>query len=141
MSSSYRCSSFFDRYFDLIVGITFILVIGSVFGFAFWSTKAKCQRTRETRRETRAEGKEIVSQWATRLEQQTTPCGGYARFNQQDSGEIPCLDPWKSNLRYTYFADAMAEYVQVRSLGPDRQLETGDDIIDTRQVDIIHISE
>jgi len=121
----------------LFITIPVICMFGGLIGLIIWDTNSRTRRAEENYNEATL----LVSEWATRLESQNTANGGLARFNDENSGEIPCVDSWNNNLRYTYFADSLAEYLQVRSLGPDRTIETADDIVDTRQVEVIHITE
>lgn len=59
------------------------------------------------------------------LDQRTTKTGVYVRVKD---GEIKQNDPWGIPIQVSYAQGGMAETVQVRSAGPDRQFHTRDDI-------------
>jgi len=67
-----------------------------------------------------------VRRIATELDQQTTETGNYVRAN---AAAIRENDPWGTPITIGYSQGGVAEVVTVRSAGPDRELQTKDDVV------------
>ncbi|HVK18319.1 MAG TPA: type II secretion system protein GspG [Fimbriiglobus sp.] len=90
------------------------------------------QREREQRRaveESVQAARSLCEQWADRLDKQTTETGVYVRWEGET---LPDGDPWGRPLRVSYSQGGVAEAFEVRSLGPDGQSHTPDDIVTSR---------
>jgi hypothetical protein len=73
--------------------------------------------------------RQLVQQWADRLDRQTTETGVYVRH---PADTLPVDDPWGRPLRVLYTQGGLAEQVTVRSFGPDGQEYTADDVVAVR---------
>lgn len=62
---------------------------------------------------------------AEQLDQKTTATGAYIRVRD---GDIRENDPWGTRIKVTYSQGGLAETIDVRSAGPDREFHTDDDI-------------
>jgi hypothetical protein len=71
-----------------------------------------------------------VDRWADQLDRQTTETGAYVRHPRE---ELPAADPWGRPLTVGYSQGGLAEVLTVRSLGPDGQSHTEDDVVASRQ--------
>lgn len=69
----------------------------------------------------------LVKNWTEKLDGQTTPLGGYIRHNGPTQA-----DPWGNDLQVNYSKGGIVEKLSVRSLGPDGQAFTKDDIVEER---------
>ena len=70
-----------------------------------------------------------VQRLANDLDGRTTETGVYVRVQEADIKET---DPWGTPIRVGYSQGGIAEMVEVRSAGPDRELNTHDDIVTDR---------
>ena len=70
-----------------------------------------------------------VKRIADTLDKKTTGAGVYIR--SQD-GDIKETDPWNTPINVSYSQGGVAEIVHVRSAGPDRRLDTADDVVAER---------
>jgi hypothetical protein len=70
-----------------------------------------------------------VERIADELDAKTTAAGVYVRLKD---GEVKELDPWRTPIRVTYSQGGIAEVIDVRSAGPDREFHTSDDISQVR---------
>lgn len=73
--------------------------------------------------------RQLVAQWADKLDKQTTDTGVYVRW---PNDTLPDDDPWGRPLRVAYSQGGVAEDVTVRSLGPDGEDHTPDDVLAIR---------
>ncbi len=76
------------------------------------------------------ETRRLVATWADTLDRQTTDAGIYERW---PNDTLPERDPWDQELRVEYSQGGVAEHVTVRSLGPDGESHTSDDVIAIRR--------
>ena len=81
----------------------------------------------DSRQET---AKAQCERWVDRLDKQTTNAGVYVRWNGE---ELPDDDPWGRPLQVSYSQGGLAEHLEVRSLGPDGESHTKDDVVAGRQ--------
>jgi hypothetical protein len=72
-----------------------------------------------------------VQRIADDLDRRTTETGVYIRV---DDDEFKETDPWKTRIQVAYSQGGVAETVEVRSAGPDREFYTSDDIVAARMV-------
>jgi hypothetical protein len=107
-----------------ILGV--VLVLLGLFGYQYVSAEIEKNRVAAERLEA---AKSLCNQWADKLDQQTTDAGVYVRW---DDETLPENDPWGRPLRVAYSQGGVAEMVQVRSLGPDGESHTADDVVATR---------
>src|SRR5258708_5039585 len=70
-----------------------------------------------------------VQRIADELDARTTAAGVYVRAKD---GEIKENDPWGTRIRVTYSQGGLAEMIDVRSAGPDREFHTKDDVATER---------
>jgi hypothetical protein len=73
----------------------------------------------------------MCNRWADELDRKTTPAGVYIRW---DGDPKPEKDPWGHNLRVAYSQGGIAEVLEVRSVGPDGESHTADDVVASRVV-------
>ena len=66
-----------------------------------------------------------VERIAEDLDTRTTATGVYVRIKNDELRET---DPWNTRIKVTYSQGGIAEMIDVRSAGPDREFHTGDDI-------------
>ena len=69
------------------------------------------------------------NRWADKLDRQTTDTGVYVRWAGE---ELPENDAWGRPLKVAYSQGGLAETVEVRSLGPDGESHTTDDVVVSR---------
>lgn len=69
-----------------------------------------------------------VKRLAEDLDKRTTKTGAYIRAKKD---EIQERDPWGTPVEVSYSQGGVAEMVEVRSAGPDRELRTKDDVTAT----------
>ena len=67
-----------------------------------------------------------VRRIAEDLDKRTTETGVYIRVKEDDIKE---KDPWGTQIKVSYSQGGVAEVVSVRSAGPDRELQTDDDVV------------
>ena len=70
-----------------------------------------------------------VQRIADDLDGRTTATGVYIRVKDADIKES---DPWGTRIKVGYSQGGIAEMVEVRSAGPDREFHTGDDVVADR---------
>jgi hypothetical protein len=70
-----------------------------------------------------------VQRMANDMDGRTTESGVYDRVKDADIKET---DPWGTRIKVRYSQGGIAEIVEVRSAGPDREFNTGDDIVASR---------
>lgn len=99
---------------------TNISLLNSLAALALVALSAGCGR--EAKRNAEAQVRRIAAD----LDARTTPTGSYVRAGE---GEIKDVDPWGTPLKVTYTQGGVAENVEVRSAGPDRQLYSEDDVV------------
>lgn len=75
------------------------------------------------------EAQAAANRWADKLDGMTNPNGTYQRWKQ---AALPETDPWGQAFIVTYTMGGMAEQLTVRSLGPDGESNTEDDIVAAR---------
>ncbi len=75
------------------------------------------------------QARQLVGRWADTLDHQTTETGVYLRY---PTDTLPDDDPWGRPLQVAYTQGGLAEQVVVRSVGPDGQDHTADDIVALR---------
>ena len=86
-----------------------------------------CSDQAAERNRERAEAQ--VQRLATDLDGRTTATGAYVRVKEADIKET---DPWGTQIKVGYSQGGIAEMVEVRSAGPDREFNTRDDIVADR---------
>ncbi len=70
-----------------------------------------------------------VQRMANDLDGRTTETGVYVRVKEADLKET---DPWGTRIKVGYSQGGIAEIVEVRSAGPDREFNTADDVVADR---------
>jgi hypothetical protein len=70
-----------------------------------------------------------VQRLADDLDAKTTETGVYVRAKE---GEIKETDPWGTRIKVSYSQGGVAEMIEVRSAGPDREHHTSDDLVAQR---------
>jgi hypothetical protein len=100
-----------------------LIAVGTLAGGYFWWDGVRAERERE--RTVRHAAEALCSEWADRLDRQTTETGVYIRWN---GDTLPDKDPWGRNLLVEYSQGGVSEVVVVRSLGPDGESNTRDDV-------------
>jgi hypothetical protein len=103
-----------------------LLVLAGVAGAGFVLREREQRRIEEERKQAAVS---LCTQWADRLDGQTTEAGVYVRWEGET---LPDSDPWGRPLLVSYSQGGVAEAVEVRSLGPDGQSHTADDVIASR---------
>jgi hypothetical protein len=103
-----------------------LLVLAGIAGLGFLFREREQRRIEEVRKQ---EVRSHCEQWADRLDRQTTDTGVYVRWEGET---LPDDDPWGRPLRVSYSQGGVAEAVEVRSLGPDGESHTADDVIASR---------
>jgi hypothetical protein len=101
-----------------------LLLAAIVLAAVFWWNQRREDRRHE--QEARQAAQALCDRWADRLDSQTTETGVYVRWKRET---VPETDPWGRELRVEYSQGGVAETLLVRSLGPDGQPNTGDDIV------------
>ncbi|MDB5389097.1 MAG: hypothetical protein JWM11_4743 [Planctomycetaceae bacterium] len=91
-----------------------LLIEGCDFGAARRTEIGKIERTENQ-----------VKRVAEELDRRTTDTGVYLRVKVD---EVQEKDPWGTPLAVSYSQGGFAEMVEVRSAGPDREMQTKDDI-------------
>lgn len=103
---------------------TFVFVPLALVGAAFVAAGCGDDRSRE-----RANAQ--VQRLADDLDAKTTETGVYIRVKQ---GEIKETDPWGTPIKVNYSQGGVAETIEVRSAGADREFHTSDDLVAQRMV-------
>jgi hypothetical protein len=103
-----------------------LLALAGIAGLGFLFREREQRRIEEVRKQ---EVRSLCEQWADRLDKQTTDAGVYVRWEGET---LPDNDPWGNPLRVSYSQGGVAEAVEVRSLGPDGQSHTADDVTASR---------
>lgn len=103
-----------------------LLALAGIAGLGFLFREREQRRIEEVRKQ---EVRSLCEQWADRLDRQTTDAGVYVRWEGET---LPDDDPWGRPLRVSYSQGGVAEAVEVRSLGPDGESHTADDVIASR---------
>jgi hypothetical protein len=101
---------------------SFWLVALAFVGVAFVSAGCADDRSRE-----KAEAQ--IQRLADALDAKTTETGVYIRVKD---GEIKDNDPWGTHIKVSYSQGGVAEMIEVRSAGPDREFHTNDDLATQR---------
>jgi hypothetical protein len=91
-------------------------------GVAFFSAGCADDRSRE-----KAEAQ--IQRLADGLDAKTTETGVYIRVKD---GEVKERDPWGTPIKVSYSQGGVAEIIEVRSAGPDREFRTSDDLATQR---------
>jgi hypothetical protein len=97
---------------------SFWLVALAFAGVAFVSAGCGDDHSRE-----KAEAQ--IQRLADELDAKTTESGVYIRVKD---GEIKETDPWGTPVKVSYSQGGVAEMIEVRSAGPDREFHTSDDL-------------
>jgi hypothetical protein len=97
---------------------SFWLVAPAFIGFAFVVAGCADDHSRE-----KAEAQ--IQRLADDLDSKTTETGVYIRVKD---GEIKETDPWGTPVKVSYSQGGVAEMIEVRSAGPDREFHTSDDL-------------
>jgi Type II secretion system (T2SS), protein G len=103
-----------------------LLILAGIAGLGFLLREREQMRIEEVRKQ---EVRSLCEQWADRLDRQTTDTGVYVRWEGET---LPDSDPWGRPLRVSYSQGGVAEAVEVRSIGPDGQSHTADDVVSSR---------
>lgn len=103
-----------------------LLVLAGIAGLEYLLREREQRRVEEVRKQ---EVRSLCEQWADRLDGQTTEAGVYVRWEGET---LPDSDPWGRPLRVSYSQGGVAEALEVRSLGPDGQSHTPDDVTASR---------
>ena len=103
-----------------------LLILAGIAGLGFLLREREQRRIEEVRKQ---EVRSLCEQWADRLDRQTTETGVYVRWEGET---LPDGDPWGRPLRVSYSQGGVAEAFEVRSLGPDGQSHTPDDVVASR---------
>jgi hypothetical protein len=96
----------------------FWLIALALAGVAIASAGCADDRSRE-----KAEAQ--IQRLADALDAKTTETGVYIRVKD---GEIKENDPWGTRIKVSYSQGGVAEMIEVRSAGPDREFHTIDDL-------------
>jgi hypothetical protein len=70
-----------------------------------------------------------IERIADDLDTRTSATGVYVRIK---ADELKETDPWNARIKVTYSQGGIAEMIDVRSAGPDRQFHTSDDVATER---------
>jgi hypothetical protein len=70
-----------------------------------------------------------IQRLADNLDAKTTETGVYIRVKE---GEIKENDPWGTPIKVSYSQGGVAEMIEVRSAGPDREFHSSDDLVAQR---------
>lgn len=106
------------------LGISHAVIAGALLCAASGCSDHAAERARE-----RAEAQ--VQRMANDLDGKTTETGVYVRVKDADIQET---DPWGTRIKVGYSQGGIAEVVEVRSAGPDREFDTKDDFVASRMV-------
>lgn len=75
----------------------------------------------------------LVGAEAERLDDDLSAWGGYARPGEGSQFDLAGVDPWEHRLKVTYIREGFAEFLTVRSAGPDGLFFNDDDISEQRE--------
>ncbi len=96
--------------------------VAMAFGVSFVTAGCGDNHSRE-----RAEAQ--IQRLADDLDAKTTETGVYIRVKADEVKEI---DPWGTRIKINYSQGGVAETIEVRSAGPDREFHTNDDLATQR---------
>jgi hypothetical protein len=108
------------------VPVALLILLAIAIGSWFVYQRVEDRRAEQARRD---DARAICNRWADDLDRRPTPAGVYVRW---EGDRLPEKDPWGQDLRVGYSQGGIAEVLEVRSVGPDGESHTADDIVASR---------